>query len=204
MCYACFRGSFISSRLRGVCCCCCLVVKSWPTLCDPMEYSPPGSSCLWDFPGKNTGVGCHFLFQGIFLTRRVVWWAQNIFLCPVSMQPHLTIFCISLIFTSQREKRVALCGSETWQNPGISVCPLATLVPPFSPSRLLSEEATFGFLSKVIVTCGKAQVFHLLFKLNDSEHFDEGHGFSWIPFIVQSDLPFSHLQCHRTVRSPQS
>ena len=24
---------------------------------------------LWDFPGKNTGVGCHFLLQGIFLTQ---------------------------------------------------------------------------------------------------------------------------------------
>ena len=22
--------------------------------------------CLWDFPGKNTGVGCHFLLQGSF------------------------------------------------------------------------------------------------------------------------------------------
>ena len=22
--------------------------------------------CPWDFPGKNTGVGCHFLIQGIF------------------------------------------------------------------------------------------------------------------------------------------
>ena len=25
--------------------------------------------CLWDFSGKNTGEGCHFLFQGIFLTQ---------------------------------------------------------------------------------------------------------------------------------------
>ena len=24
---------------------------------------------LWDFPGKNTGVGCHFFFQGIFPTQ---------------------------------------------------------------------------------------------------------------------------------------
>ena len=24
--------------------------------------------CPWDFPGKNTGVGCHFLLQGIFPT----------------------------------------------------------------------------------------------------------------------------------------
>ena len=23
--------------------------------------------CPWDFPGKNTKVGCHFLLQGIFL-----------------------------------------------------------------------------------------------------------------------------------------
>ena len=28
-----------------------------PTLCNP-----------WNFPGKNTGVGCHTLFQGIFWT----------------------------------------------------------------------------------------------------------------------------------------
>jgi len=24
--------------------------------------------CPWDFPGKNTGVGCHCLLQGIFPT----------------------------------------------------------------------------------------------------------------------------------------
>ena len=23
--------------------------------------------CSWDYPGKNTGVGCYFLLQGIFL-----------------------------------------------------------------------------------------------------------------------------------------
>ena len=25
--------------------------------------------CPWDLPGKNTGVGCHYLFQGIFPTQ---------------------------------------------------------------------------------------------------------------------------------------
>ena len=25
--------------------------------------------CLWDFPGRNTGVGCHFFLPGIFLTQ---------------------------------------------------------------------------------------------------------------------------------------
>ena len=32
------------------------------TLCDPIDGSPPGSH-PWDSPGKNTGVGCHFLLQ---------------------------------------------------------------------------------------------------------------------------------------------
>ena len=25
--------------------------------------------CPWDFPGQNTGVGCHLFFQGIFPTQ---------------------------------------------------------------------------------------------------------------------------------------
>ena len=33
-----------------------------PTLCDCIDGSPPGS-CLCDSPGRNTGVGCHFLLQ---------------------------------------------------------------------------------------------------------------------------------------------
>ena len=43
------------------------------TLCDPMDWSPPGSSVHGDSPSKNTGVGCHFLLQGIFPTRN---WSQ--------------------------------------------------------------------------------------------------------------------------------
>ena len=30
---------------------------------------PPKLLCPWDFPGKNTGVGCHSLLQGIFPTQ---------------------------------------------------------------------------------------------------------------------------------------
>ena len=33
---------------------------------ESLEY---GLLCPWDFPGKNTGVGCHFLLQGVFLTQ---------------------------------------------------------------------------------------------------------------------------------------
>ena len=40
-------------------------LQSCPTLCDPIDSSPPGSPRPWDSPGKNTGVGCHFLLQGL-------------------------------------------------------------------------------------------------------------------------------------------
>ena len=46
-----------------------LVTQSCPTLCDPMDCSPPGSSVHGDSPGKNTGVGCHALLQEIFPTQ---------------------------------------------------------------------------------------------------------------------------------------
>ena len=38
-------------------------LQSCPTLCDPIDGSPPGSPGPWDSPGKNTGLGCHFLLQ---------------------------------------------------------------------------------------------------------------------------------------------
>ena len=47
----------------------CLVAQSCLTLCDPMDYSPPVSSVHGDSPGKNTGMGCHALLQGIFPTQ---------------------------------------------------------------------------------------------------------------------------------------
>ena len=38
-----------------------LVVVWLPNLCNPMGCSPPRLLCPWDFPGKKTGAGCHFL-----------------------------------------------------------------------------------------------------------------------------------------------
>ena len=39
------------------------LLQSCPTLCDPIDGSPPVSPSPWNSPGKNTGVGCHFLLQ---------------------------------------------------------------------------------------------------------------------------------------------
>ena len=49
--------------------CVCKLLQSCPTLWDPWTVAPR-LLCAWDSPGKNTGVGCHVLLQGIFLTQR--------------------------------------------------------------------------------------------------------------------------------------
>ena len=45
------------------------LLQSCLTLCDPMVCSLTGSSVHGDSPGKNSGVGCHALLQGIFSTQ---------------------------------------------------------------------------------------------------------------------------------------
>ena len=52
---------------------CLLVVKSLSRI-QPFvtPWSVAHQACPWDFPGKNTGAGCHFLLQGIFVT-----WGSN-------------------------------------------------------------------------------------------------------------------------------
>ena len=49
------------------------------TLYNPMDYSLPGSSVHGDLPGKSTGVDCHALLQGIFLTQG----SNPYLLCPL-------------------------------------------------------------------------------------------------------------------------
>ena len=41
----------------------CMHAQLCPALCEPLDSNPPCSS-VWNFPGKNTGEGCHFFLQG--------------------------------------------------------------------------------------------------------------------------------------------
>ena len=62
-------GSLADSNENYHCAVLCLVARSRPALCDPMDCSPPGSSVHGDSLGKNIGVGCRVIRQGIFLTQ---------------------------------------------------------------------------------------------------------------------------------------
>ena len=58
------------------------LLQSCPTLCDPIDGRQPTMlPHPWDSPGKNTGVGCHFLLQCVKSESEV---AQS---CPTLSDP---------------------------------------------------------------------------------------------------------------------
>ena len=57
---------------------CCLVTRLCLTLLRPHGLEPARLLCPWDFPGKNTGVGCHFLLTVSCIGRQIFYhWATR-------------------------------------------------------------------------------------------------------------------------------
>ena len=54
-----FLGGFLLSKALTA----AKSLQSRPTLCNPHRQQPTRLPRPWDSPGKNTGVGCHFLLQ---------------------------------------------------------------------------------------------------------------------------------------------
>ena len=81
-------------------------IQSCPTLCHPWTVcSPSRLFCLWNFSGKNTGEGGHFLLQGIFptqgsnpsLLRLQHWQAGSLPLAPPGKSRRFNI-CLQILF----------------------------------------------------------------------------------------------------------
>ena len=77
--------------------------ENWPySVCSVMSNSlqPLGKLlCLWNYPSENTGIGCHFLFQGIFPTQGWSPHLLGLLQWPVDSLPPLshlgspTVYC---------------------------------------------------------------------------------------------------------------
>ena len=104
-----------------LCCaaCSCLVMSS---LCKPMDCSLPVSSVHRDSPGRNTGVGCHSLLQGIFLTQGLKvkhTWSllhSNCFSGHLS-QRNTSLFWHKNFYTDVIS--TFICNSPKWNNPDV-------------------------------------------------------------------------------------
>ena len=112
-----------------------LLSRVW-LFCDAMACSPPSSSVHGNSPDKNTGVGCHFLLQGILLTQGsnlspiscLANWFFTIRLPGKSLRSNTEILfylVTVLILNQQKQWRVKLLAlsPESWSglHPVLSV-----------------------------------------------------------------------------------
>ena len=68
---------------KCICCCCCWVTSVVSDSVRPYRRQPTRLPCPWDSPGKNTGVGCHFLLR----CRKVKSESEVAQLCPTLSDP---------------------------------------------------------------------------------------------------------------------
>ena len=57
--------AYLPATRHSCCCCCCWVASAVSDSVRPHRRQPTRPCCPWDSPGKNTGVGCHFLLQSM-------------------------------------------------------------------------------------------------------------------------------------------
>ena len=117
--------------------------------------------CLWNFPGKDTGVGCHFLLQGIFPTqgsnpglphrRQILYYLSNEGspISSVQLFSHVRLFATP--WTAAHQASLSITNSQSLHKlmPTESVMPSnhllcnpLLLLPSVFPSiRILSNES---------------------------------------------------------------
>ena len=95
--YAFYLGKFSGIKQSLQCVRVCAVSQSCSALCDPVDWSPPGFSVLGVLH-KNTGIGYHFLLQGIFPTQGLKLNLQHLLYWQADILP-LSHLGLDKIFT---------------------------------------------------------------------------------------------------------
>ena len=129
-----------------------LVGQSRPTLCDPMDCSPPGSSVHGDSPGRNTAVGSCFLLQRISPTPR-----------SIPGLPH----CRRVLYRMSHQGSLLNKSYNLFQSPS----PYFNMLSHFCPSNLQTLSLSWSchsaipFIYTPVVTYSKkASLVNLLFQ----------------------------------------
>ena len=115
-----------------------------------MDCSPPGSSVRGDSPGRNTGVGCHFLLQGIFPT-----WGSNLhLLCLLHCQGR----SLPLVPPGRRHcfiRKLVPFNNHLFYLVGSNVSPSRSCIQRRCSSREESLVDEYGVWAMVVVSEGR-------------------------------------------------
>ena len=138
-----------------------------------MDCRPPGSSVHGDSPGKNSGVGCHFLLQGIFLRQgsnpcllhcrwilyHCTTWETHLnefkFIFSVVQAPVLASFLSFLSLTAISNLEAELFGSPfkiqlNWLLPSAYTAILPLVLGAYISSGLLASKSKQATLHPII------------------------------------------------------
>ena len=100
--------------------------------------------CPWDSPGKNTGVGCHALLQGIFptqgsnpcLLRFLHWQVGSLTLVP-PWKPHPPVYLTMILKTLKVIKHTGSSRNCPSQEKSKETCQLVVIWAP-GPEKVYS------------------------------------------------------------------
>ena len=122
----------------------CLVVQSCLAFCNPMGCSPLGSSVHGNSPGKNTGVDCHALCQGIFPTQGsnpgLPHYGQILYHLSHQESPRILEW-VAYAFS----RGIPLFWECNWRASSSQACPCLGLIPTqeLNPSVLLCRQILY-------------------------------------------------------------
>ena len=139
----------------------------------PRGLQPTRLLCLWDSPGKNTGVGCHFLLQGIFPTQ------------GQTQVSHIAGRCFNLWATKE-----ALTLNDTqighWINGYVNMVLL--LLRKYNLTHLWNISCTHP--TKYRNTCSFSVIIHTNVQVKNTAclpfHFSKFFPFLWVKFLPHS------------------
>ena len=123
----------------------------------PCGWQPARLLCPWDFPGENTGVGCPFFLQRIFLTQGLkpcllclLAWAGGFFTTSATWEAPST-YCTPRVIVT-----VIMTIGDCWQlHLHARLCAKGlTGRTPLDPPQVPLRSASHSWIETRVQTCG--------------------------------------------------
>ena len=150
------RPTDLATLSVHVCVCVCVCVQAQSVVSNssqPHGLQPTRLLCPWDFPGKHTGVGCHFLLQGIFHTQGLnlclmhhLYW--QVYFLP--SEPLGKPLSVNLLFTKYFFLPLSFCLPVTWKRSSESMNVAGVILEQHTYKMCDSASSPTEFLSKLI------------------------------------------------------